>query len=437
MNIILLSGGSGKRLWPLSNEIRSKQFLKLFKNEDGVHESMVQRVYRQLKTVDNNCNVTIATSKAQVSSIHNQLGNTVGISVEPCRRDTFPAIALASAYLHDVQKVGNNEPVVVLPVDPYVQDDYFVMLKKLGEQASKGEANLVLMGIEPTYPSEKYGYIIPTNESEVSVVRTFKEKPDQETAKEYISKGAIWNGGVFAYKLGYLLDIAENLLGTSEYAALYSNYENLPKISFDYAVVEKENRIQVMRYSGEWIDLGSWNTLTDTMSENIIGDAIEDDACENVHIINELDVPILAMGLKDVVISASPDGILVSDKDQSGYLKKYVEKMDREAMFAEKSWGAFKVIDTGNNSMTIKVSIKPGDGMNYHSHDHRDEVWVVVNGEGRTIVDGMEQKVHPGDVITMKSGCRHTIFADTELELIEVQLGKEITINDKHKFPLE
>lgn len=437
MNIILLSGGSGKRLWPLSNEIRSKQFLKLFKNEDGVHESMVQRVYRQLKTVDNNCNVTIATSKAQVSSIHNQLGNTVGISVEPCRRDTFPAIALASAYLHDVQKVGNNEPVVVLPVDPYVQDDYFVMLKKLGEQASKGEANLVLMGIEPTYPSEKYGYIIPTDESEVSVVRTFKEKPDQETAKEYINKGAIWNGGVFAYKLGYLLDIAENLLGTSEYAALYSNYENLPKISFDYAVVEKENRIQVMRYSGEWIDLGSWNTLTDTMSENIIGDAIEDDACENVHIINELDVPILAMGLKDVVISASPDGILVSDKDQSGYLKKYVEKMDREAMFAEKSWGAFKVIDTGNNSMTIKVSIKPGDGMNYHSHDHRDEVWVVVNGEGRTIVDGMEQKVHPGDVITMKSGCRHTIFADTELELIEVQLGKEITINDKHKFPLE
>ena len=437
MNIILLSGGSGKRLWPLSNEIRSKQFLKLFKNADGVHESMVQRVYRQLKTVDNNCNVTIATSKAQVSSIHNQLGDTVGISVEPCRRDTFPAIALASAYLHDVQKVDNNEPVVVLPVDPYVQDEYFVMLKKLGEQAAKGEANLVLMGIEPTYPSEKYGYIIPTDESEVSIVKTFKEKPDQKTAKEYISKGAIWNGGVFAYKLGYLLDIAENLLGTSEYAALFSNYENLPKISFDYAVVEKERRIQVMRYSGEWIDLGSWNTLTDTMSENIIGDAIEDDACENVHIINELDVPILAMGLKDVVISASPDGILVSDKDQSGYLKKYVEKMDRVAMFAEKSWGAFKVIDTGSNSMTIKVSIKPGDGMNYHSHDHRDEVWVVVNGEGRTVVDGMEQKVHPGDVITMKSGCRHTIFAETELELIEVQLGKEITINDKHKFPLE
>lgn len=437
MNIILLSGGSGKRLWPLSNEIRSKQFLKLFKNEDGIHESMVQRVYRQLKTVDSDCIVTIATSKAQVPSIHNQLDDSVGISVEPCRRDTFPAIALATAYLHDIQKVNDSEVVVVLPVDPYVQNEYFEMLKRLGKQASKGEANIILMGIEPTCPSEKYGYIIPCDKSEVSVVKTFKEKPSQKTAREYIEKGAIWNGGVFAYKLGYLLDIARNLLGTCEYAELFSNYEKLPKISFDYAVLEREEKIQVMRYSGEWIDLGSWNTLTENMSESIIGDAIADNTCENVHIINELDVPILAMGLKDIVISASPDGILVSEKNQSGCLKKYVEQMNREAMFAEKSWGAFKVIDTGNNSMTIKVSIKSGDSMNYHSHDYRDEVWVVINGEGRTIVDGMEQKVHPGDVITMKAGCRHTIFADTFLELIEIQIGKEITINDKHKFPLE
>ena len=173
------------------------------------------------------------------------------------------------------------------------------------------------------------------------------------------------------------------------------------------------------------------------MSDNIIGDARMDDTCDNVSIVNELDVPILAMGLKDVVISASPDGILVSEKNRSAFLKTLVEGINREAKFAEKSWGDFRVIDAGRDSLTIKVHIKPGDSMNYHSHDHRDEVWVVVNGEGRTIVDGMEQKVHPGDVITMKSGCRHTIFADTELELIEVQLGKEISINDKHKFPLE
>lgn len=324
MNIILLSGGSGKRLWPLSNDIRSKQFIKIFKTDAG-YESMVQRVYRQIRTADQNCAITIATSKSQVSSIHNQLDESVGISVEPCRRDTFPAIALATAYIHDIQGIPEDASVVVCPVDPYVDDDYFVMLKALGEQADKGEANLVLMGIEPTYPSEKYGYIIPKTEERLSVVSTFKEKPDQATAKQYIAQGALWNGGVFAYKIKYVLDIAKRVLGTSNYAELYSKYDTLEKISFDYAVVEKERKIQVMRFRGQWMDIGSWNTLTEAMSESTIGDAMMDEACRNVHIINELDVPILAMGVKDTVISASPDGILVADKDRSGYLKKYVE----------------------------------------------------------------------------------------------------------------
>jgi mannose-1-phosphate guanylyltransferase len=192
MNIVLLSGGSGKRLWPLSNDIRSKQFIKIFKTEDGSYESMLQRVYRQIKKVDTDATVTIATSKTQVSAIHNQLGEGVGISVEPCRRDTFPAIALATAYLVDVQGINPNESVVVCPVDPYVEDDYFEALKALGEQADKGEANLVLMGIEPTYPSEKYGYIIPEGKENVSNVSTFKEKPTQEVAAEYIKQGALW-----------------------------------------------------------------------------------------------------------------------------------------------------------------------------------------------------------------------------------------------------
>ena len=132
MNIVLLSGGSGKRLWPLSNDIRSKQFIKIFKGADGNYESMVQRVYRQILNVDKDATVTIATSKSQVSAIHNQLGENVGVSVEPCRRDTFPAIALAVAYLHDVKGIGENESVVVCPVDPYVDEDYLLQSKNLG-----------------------------------------------------------------------------------------------------------------------------------------------------------------------------------------------------------------------------------------------------------------------------------------------------------------
>lgn len=434
MNIVLLSGGSGKRLWPLSNDIRSKQFIKIFKTEDGDYESMVQRVYRQIKQVDKEASVTIATSKTQVSAIHNQLSEEVGISVEPCRRDTFPAIALATAYLTDVMGISEEEAVVVCPVDPYVESEYFQALKELGELASKGDANLVLMGIEPTYPSEKYGYIIPESKDDVSKVSTFKEKPDTETAKDYIGQGALWNGGVFAYKLKYVLKRAHEMIDFTDYQDLFTKYETLTKISFDYAVVEKEDNIQVMRFGGEWKDLGTWNTLTEAMEEPVVGEAKINEECENVHIINELDVPVLCMGLKDVVVSASPEGILVSDKEQSSYIKPYVDEIDQQIMFAEKSWGSFRVLDVEEESMTIKVILNPGHQMNYHSHERRDEVWTVISGSGKTIVDGMEEPVHAGDVITMQAGCKHMVVAETELKLIEVQLGKEITVHDKKKY---
>lgn len=437
MNLVLLSGGSGQRLWPLSNDIRSKQFIKIFHREDGELESMVQRVYRQIKTVDTDATVTIATSKSQVSAIHNQLGEEVGISIEPCRRDTFPAIALAAAYLKDVQGVGEDESVVVCPVDPYVENDYFEALKALGDRASVSDANLVLMGIEPTYPSEKYGYIIPIGTEQVSKVSMFKEKPSQEVAKDYISKGALWNGGVFAFRLGYVLNRAHELLDFVDYDDLFNKYDTLNKISFDYAVVEHEPEIEVMRFAGTWKDLGTWNTLTEAMDSHSVGEALFNEKCENVHVVNELDVPVLCMGLKDIVVSASPEGILVSDKEQSSYIKPYVNTLDHRVMFAEKSWGSFRVIDVEKESMTIKVTLNAGHRMNYHSHQHRDEVWTVISGEGRTIVDGMEQKIKPGDVITMSAGCRHTVLAETELKLIEVQLGKDIDVHDKQKFELE
>ena len=447
MNIVLLSGGSGKRLWPLSNDIRSKQFIKIFKKPDhavpmgtehsGNYESMVQRVYRQIKTVDVEATVTIATSKSQVSAIHNQLGENVGISVEPCRRDTFPAIALATAYLHDVQGIGLDEAVVVCPVDPYVNDDYFEALKKLSELAEAGTANLVLMGIDPTYPSEKYGYILPNSKDQVAKVDSFKEKPDTATAQKYIDQGGLWNGGVFAYKLRYVLERAHELIDFTDYSDLFAKYDTLKKISFDYAVVEREKDIAVLRFAGEWKDLGTWNTLTEAMEDIAVGDVRLNDSCENVHVINELGVPILVMGCQDLVVSASPEGILVSDKEQSSFIKPFVDAIDQQVMFAEKSWGSYRVLDVEENSMTVKVTLNPGHRMNYHSHDRRDEVWTVISGVGRTIVDGMEQPVKAGDVVTMDAGCKHTVIAETELQLIEVQLGNDISVADKRKYDLE
>lgn len=437
MNIILLSGGSGKRLWPLSNDIRSKQFIKLFKDDAGEYESMVHRVYRQITTVDPNAKVTIATSKTQVSAIRNQLGNQVSICVEPCRRDTFPAIALAAIYLKDELGVGLDEAVVVCPVDPYVENSYYEAIGKLEELVKADTANLTLMGIEPTVPSKKYGYIIPITKEEVSKVSEFKEKPDKETAKQYIAQGAIWNAGVFAFKLSYLIDKAHSMIDFTDYRDLYSKYDTLTKISFDYAVVEKEPSIQVMRYAGEWKDVGSWNMMSEVMADVTKGKVTLDDTCVNVNVVNELDIPILVMGCKDLVVAASGDGILVSDKERSGAMKPYVEAIESEVHYAEKSWGTYTVIDMQPTSMTVKVFLQAGKRMKYHAHELRDEVWTIVSGEGRTVVDGMEQIVRPGDVVTIAAGCKHTLIADTDLNAIEVQIGDEITHTDKKVYDLK
>ena len=445
MNIILLSGGSGKRLWPLSNNIRSKQFLKIFKKSDGTHESMVQRMYRMIKSVDPDSTITIATSENQVGTIQSQLEDAVSISIEPCRRDTFPAIVLATAYLYDRLGVNRDDAVVVCPVDPYVDEDYFQMLSKLSDRAVAGTSNLTLMGIEPTYPSAKYGYIIPKSTDEESAVESFREKPTEADAEELIRHGALWNGGVFAYKLSYVLDKSKELLGTDDYEVLFDNYENLTKISFDYAVVEKEQSISVLRFYGAWKDLGTWNTLTEAMSDEVSGKAVTAE-CENTHIINELQVPLIALGVKNLAIAATPDGILVSDKHMSSYLKDYV--VDQRPMTEKRVWGGYEVLDYrsksfqdnngnsgssetgGQQTLTKHLLIKAGKHISYQRHHYRSETWVVIEGNGEVILNGEKRAVHRGDTVVVPIGTKHGIKANTDLHIIEVQVGDELTEED-------
>ena len=426
MNVILLSGGSGKRLWPLSNDVRSKQFIRMLKGTDG-YESMVQRVYHQLKKDDPDGSIVIATSKTQVSAIHNHLGDDVDICIEPERRNTYPAIMLATSYMREHKNLKDEDVVIVCPVDPYVDDDYFLKLKELSRVAEGGKYNITLMGVTPTEPSEKFGYIIPETKENVSKVKYFKEKPSKEVAEEYIKEGGFWNCGVFAFKVGYLLK-------DETYNELYNNYSELKKTSFDYEVVEKEDNIGILRFAGTWKDIGTWNALTEVMAEPTIGNVTLDDSTENTYIINELNMPLLCMGGKDLVIAASSDGILISDKDKSPYIKEYAEKIATQAMFAEKSWGSFTIIDAGKDSLTIKIKLLPGHELKYHSHDRRDEVWTVLRGEGEVTLDSLHFTVKPGDTVKLPRGTKHTIKALSELEVIEVQIGKNISIEDKRVY---
>ena len=433
MNLILLSGGSGQRLWPLSNTIRSKQFVPLLRNEAGQYESMVQRVYRQIVRADPDARIVVATGKRQVSTIRHQLGDKVDVCVEPCRRDTFPAIALAAAYMADVQGVAPGEAVVVCPVDPYVEDDYFDAICRLAGRAAEGRANLTLMGVEPTYPSAKFGYILPEDGGQTSRVAAFKEKPDEAAAAGYIARGALWNCGVFAFKLGYLLNIAHKTLDFTNFASLQAGYEGQTKISFDYAVVEKEPSIEVMRFAGEWKDVGTWNTFTEVMSDPTIG-RVQLSDCENTSVINELNLPIICAGCHNMVIAAASDGILVSDKGASSHIKPMVEKIEGEARYAEKSWGSFTILDVQDNATTVRIVLLPGHQLSYHAHERREEIWNIVSGHGRTVVGGEERKVGPGDVVCLPRGVPHTLIADEAVEAIEVQIGREIHVEDKVKY---
>ena len=431
MNYILLSGGSGKRLWPLSNEIRSKQFIKILKTADGTYESMVERVYRQIRNVDVKSSITIATSESQVPTLRNQLGDNIDISIEPCRRDTFPAIVLACMYLKDVKNIDENETVVISPVDPYVEDEYFKTLKILDEKMKTSVNNIGLIGIKPTYPSEKYGYIVL---KENLIADKFIEKPSESDARKLIANGALWNGGVFCFKLKYIINKAHELIDFKDYNDLFNKYETVKKISFDYAVVEKEKNIDVVSYDGEWKDIGTWNTLTEVMSEKSIGKVLFDEKSDNSNIINELDIPIIGMGLKNIVVAASHDGIFVSDKNESSYNKVLVEKLDNRPMYEERAWGDFQVLDIYKKSLVKHLFIKAEKSISYQKHNHRDEVWTIIEGNGILTLNDVKKEVKAGDVITIRKGDKHALKAIKDLHFIEVQYGDELSESDIERY---
>jgi len=461
MNIILLSGGSGKRLWPLSNDTRSKQFLKLLKNDQGDFESMVQRVYRQILKAEIDANIVVATGASQVDSIKSQLGSSVDIIIEPERRDTFPAIALSCAYLALEKKVDLNEVVVVLPVDPFTDIEYFKTLTFMEDAVKNDVANLVLMGIKPTYPSTKYGYIVPAkgeitclsrdqgiNSKEILIhkVERFIEKPMEAIAKQLILDDAAWNGGVFAFKLRYMMEIVNKYIDAADinlstFCEIQSNYNIFKKTSFDYEVVEQTASIAMIFYDGCWKDLGTWNTLTEEMEEGCIGRVMVSEDSKNTSVINELSIPILALGVKDLVVVACLDGILISDKQKSSYLKSYVDSMNDKPLYEENQWGDYKALDyiqynDGMKSLTKHLTIKAGQYISYLSHHIRDEVWTIVDGTGEIVIDGLLRNVSRGDAVYITRGQRHAIkaYASGDLHCIEVQIGLELFENDIEKF---
>jgi mannose-1-phosphate guanylyltransferase len=444
MNVILLSGGSGKRLWPLSNDVRSKQFLKLLKDESGQYQSMLQRVYSQVKQCGMADNIVIATSEAQKESTRSQLGDQVDIMVEPVRRDTFPAIALSCAELLWNKRNLPDSIVTILPVDMYVELDFFKTIQQAVDAVENNLSELVLVGVKPTFPTEKYGYIIPGGwlSDNVLSVSQFREKPTADLAKELIEQDALWNCGVFVCKLSYITDIIENQFNIHSFADLLEMYKNLPKISFDYAVVQKARSVAVVVYNNIWKDLGTWNTLAEEMTENTIGKVISAEETQNTQIINELGIPVIALGAKNMVIVANPDGILVADKEKSSFLKLYVDELELPPMYEEYAWGEYKVLgfnshDDGSFSLVKQLFIRMGQSPSYHRHMLRDEILIFVEGTGTLLIDGHIKSISRGSKEYIKAGQMHSVRATTNLSIVEVQIGLELVEEDVIQEPYE
>ena len=455
MQLILLSGGAGKRLWPLSNDARSKQFLPLLASPNGDMESMIQRVVRQIREAHLTNNITFATNAVQRDSIINQLGEDVNVVTEPERRDTFPAIALATSYLAKEQKCNDDEVVVIMPCDVYTESKYFATIAKMVEAVENNVADLVLMGITPTYPSEKFGYVVPESvtskelatslESAKSAeyvfnkdclrVARFTEKPNEEKAKELLKENAFWNGGVFAFRLGYMMNIVKQYIQAETFQETHKRYTEFPKISFDYEVAEKADSVAVVPFSGEWKDLGTWNALCEELPSTQIGNVMMGDHNENTHAINELEIPVFCNGLKDVIVAASPDGIMVCDKQDSEKIKDYANKLITRPMYEERRWGTYRVLETstyndGMQSLVKSITLNKGKNLSYQLHNYRSEVWTIVQGEGIFVFDDKVRKVSVGDTLVIPSKHWHAIKALTILTFIEVQSGVPLIEED-------
>ncbi|OCT14358.1 hypothetical protein A8709_26425 [Paenibacillus pectinilyticus] len=444
MRIVLLCGGSGKRLWPLSNEIRSKVFLKLLKSQDGVSESMIGRICRQLDEVGLLQSTYIVTHQSQMEITRTYVGEHIPIIAEPYKRGTFTAAALAISYLHEKIQVDPNETICILPVDTYVDTAFFQLLHCFPEVLSRSNADLALLGTKPINPSDQLGYIVPVLPKECdeyAFVSQFIEKPNEKIAISLIEHHAMWNCGVFAFPLKFMLTYLHNSGFPDQFDTWLANYENLANLSFDREVVEHTQSVVVLGYEGFWSDLGSWTTLCSHFEDRVIGlGRISDDAV-NSHIVNELPYPIKIIGVPDIIVAANSNGIIIANKDKANQIKEILADISPIPMYAEKRWGSYRIIDywkkdDGNETMIKKVNLTQGNNTSYHQHHNCQEIVTILSGCAEILMEDKLYMLQAGDALQIPAGIKHGIKAVTHLELMEVVLGKELAQEDITRYAI-
>lgn len=429
MHSILLCGGSGQRLWPLSGRIRSKMFLKLLPAPDGDTESMIERVSRQLKHSGLSSSALFVAHQDQAALTRRYTRNQYEVLGEPHKRGTFTAAALGALHLYSTGKARPEDTLCVAPADMYADDGFFQLFHQFPEVLTASQADLVLLGTRPTHPSDQYGYILPEGDGNgaYSRVQSFEEKPDSIRAVELIRKQALWNCGVFAFRLGFMLNHLKQMGLPTEPAAFTSLYSDFPVRSFDKEVAERSSKAVVLRHDGEWRDLGSWDTLTAQLQQPVTGAGGIWGNSRNTHIVNELNLPLHVIGVPDIVAVGSPEGILIAGKQEANAIKDIMHTPSAEANYGETAWGNYTILDRTANDLgivlTVKLALLPGHELPEMHCTHTSKRWMILSGHGEIMVNGIAVSAFAGSTYSVATGETHGIRAFTAMELLEIRMG--------------
>ncbi len=448
MTNIILCGGSGTRLWPISRTLMPKQFVKLFDEESAEHKD--KKSLFQL-TVDRNskiCNSQfIVSNSEQYFLALDQLEELNKINnkylLEPIGRNTAPAIALACMQL------DSEEIVLVTPSDHLIKDEkgYANVLSKAKELATKD--NLVTFGITPTFPETGYGYIESENTYDV---KAFHEKPDLKTASSYLEAGNYyWNSGMFMFKAGVFLEelkkYSPEIFETSKIALKNSSKDslirikhedmiNIPEDSIDYAVMEKSKKVKVVPSDINWSDVGSFDSLYDELDKDENGNTINKNHVSvdsKNNLIYGTERKIATVDIEDTIVVDTGDALLISKKGSSQKVKKVVKKLKEEKselhnihLTGHRPWGTYTVLEEANGYKIKRIEVKPGCRLSLQKHFHRNEHWIVLSGTATVIVEDKKMYLRPNESTYIKMGQTHRLENEGKIPvvLIEAQVGE-------------
>ncbi len=448
---IILAGGSGSRLWPLSRELYPKQLLNL--NSD---KSLLQATFARLECCMDKNNIISITNTKHVSNVRMQLTNFSDKPVvlsEPVSKNTAPAIALAVKYI--AQRHGEDEIIIVVPSDHLIENNSkFLDTVKKGEELAK-QGYIVTFGIEPSYPETGYGYINVSEALDIGyLVNKFVEKPDYETAKKYVADGSYyWNSGIFMFKASVMLDeikrlqpeiarIAENVDFTETDNIPFTEFDKMPSISIDYAVMEKSDKIALVKLESDWNDLGSWQSIYDISPKDEDGNVfighVLDKGSKNSFVYSSSKL-VASIGLEDTVIVETEDAILACRKDKTQDVKHIFETLKKQndnTFLVHKTvyrpWGFYTVIAQGKGFQTKIIHVNPGQKLSVQSHNYRSEHWVVLTGMAKVVLEGSDLILSPGHSVDIPVKAIHSLqnpFKE-DLEIIEVQKGDVLDEDD-------